>query len=653
VRRVKAMERVTRIAFALAIILVMVLSSIAPLGSALAYTWGTEMPIMTSQFSSESKQCIQCHELATPFVVRDWQKSPHYRAGVGCYECHKANGNRPDAFEHFGFKITVVVTPKQCARCHPGVVEEYEKSVHSFAGIQCYLLPTYPLFWVSVIQAPFNWPKVIPYDWIKVFDIKNYKTKLPEVYEYVMKATNGEPGIVAFTEDPTVAILGGAEPQGLSLKNAETTKLAILWGILGCMACHGAPLNPTFVKEVEKRTGKFAGRVMVPGTHKIDPAFIFNHGTGRINPDGSLGACESCHPYHSFSLKIVRKSWEACGHCHYGADHPVDEMYKSGWHGIILLGEGDEWAWNKRPGDWMPGRDFRAPTCAYCHMGAVYGPNGQVIYAPSHDPAIMCKWKTGMWIETLLRIPGMPDPGSPAWVREWYGAMYGIKLVYPEPDWKARRARCIALCSQCHTKYYAASFLRTMDWATLLVDYIRDYFVLPVATMLQEKGLFTPFDKIEVRNLGAMANRPAKQALAHQGPDYRWWHYLVERVVLWTIEWLENVYHRPAVRKKAPEIIEYIEKIMPWLKTQVEGEKIESISSLLPPKVVETYKAVTGLKLAFAPLVTPVGIEKAGVAYTFTVNVAGKATGVSPVAAAALLAVPAALVEAGDDEEEQ
>ncbi|MFO0794711.1 MAG: hypothetical protein U0586_11700 [Candidatus Brocadiaceae bacterium] len=33
-----------------------------------------------------------------------------------------------------------------------------------------------------------------------------------------------------------------------------------------------------------------------------------NQGVGRINPDGSSGACTSCHPRHSFSIEIARKT---------------------------------------------------------------------------------------------------------------------------------------------------------------------------------------------------------------------------------------------------------------------------------------------------------------------------------------------------------
>ncbi len=649
------MDRVLRVTFALAAITIVLLASMAPIAQA-GYVWGQSVPLMTAHLTEASKKCVACHNYATHFIVDDWKKSRHYLVGVGCAECHLAPADRPDALEHYGFKIVTVVTPKQCARCHPAIVEEYEKSVHAYAGMHCYLLPEYPMFWVSVAEKPLAWPEVIPVEYIKTWPAENLKKFAPDVYELQMKVYEGEPGIKAFTEDPTVAILGGVEPQGLSIEKAETKKLIILWGLYGCMACHGANFNEKFRAEIVKRTGKFAGIVTTGaggGFEYYDPAVVTNHGAGRINPDGSLGSCETCHPFHSFSVKIARKAWEACGRCHYGHDHPNDEQWKASLHGAIVLGEYADYAWDKRSNDWKPGRDFRAPTCAACHMGAVWDKSmSRLLYPASHDVAAICKWKLGKWMISMLRLAGQRDPSTPAWVCELWEKWYGMKITYPEPDWKARRERCIAMCSQCHEKYFVASYLRTVDWGFLLVDYARDEFVLKVAGMLKAKGLFTPFDKIIVRHLGAMANRPSKMGFVHFAPDYRWWAGLVH-YVQWIVEWLESVIERPAVKKKAPEIVEEIEKILPWWKEQVEAEsfKVESAESLLPPKLVDLASKAESTKLVFAPLVKAVDVVEVGPVYTFSVAVKAPAeTGVSPVALAALLVVPAALAEGRREE---
>ena len=61
-----------------------------------------------------------------------------------------------------------------------------------------------------------------------------------------------------------------------------------------------------------------------------------NQGVGRINPDGSLGACTSCHPRHSFSIEVARKPY-TCSQCHLEPYVPAFEVYKESKHGNIFL----------------------------------------------------------------------------------------------------------------------------------------------------------------------------------------------------------------------------------------------------------------------------------------------------------------------------
>lgn len=65
----------------------------------------------------------------------------------------------------------------------------------------------------------------------------------------------------------------------------------------------------------------------------LDPATWPNTGIGRINPDGSLGACSACHQRHEFEMVQARRP-EACGKCHLGPDHPQKEIYEESKHGI-------------------------------------------------------------------------------------------------------------------------------------------------------------------------------------------------------------------------------------------------------------------------------------------------------------------------------
>ena len=89
-------------------------------------------------FSKETKECIECHKKSDYVIVQQWGESKHYRAKVGCYECHKADPKDPDAYIHDEKKlkthISIIVSPKDCANCHEKEVKEFDGSHHSKGG---------------------------------------------------------------------------------------------------------------------------------------------------------------------------------------------------------------------------------------------------------------------------------------------------------------------------------------------------------------------------------------------------------------------------------------------------------------------------------------------------------------------------------------
>ncbi len=92
-------------------------------------------PIKKLPLSKETIACLECHrESATPAATKQWEGSRHAVAGVGCYECHSAAKTSPTAFEHNGFSITVLVSPRDCGKCHAKETKEFEASHHAKAG---------------------------------------------------------------------------------------------------------------------------------------------------------------------------------------------------------------------------------------------------------------------------------------------------------------------------------------------------------------------------------------------------------------------------------------------------------------------------------------------------------------------------------------
>ncbi len=106
--------------------------------SGTAATWTVAGPVAGPQgfptLSDKSKACVECHKPTDPGIYQQWGESRHYRANVGCYECHKAAQGEPDAFEHFGSNIAIIVSPKDCGTCHQHETDEFLASHHAKAG---------------------------------------------------------------------------------------------------------------------------------------------------------------------------------------------------------------------------------------------------------------------------------------------------------------------------------------------------------------------------------------------------------------------------------------------------------------------------------------------------------------------------------------
>ncbi len=84
--------------------------------------------------SPQSIACVACHKKESAAVYEQWGSSKHFRGNVGCFECHTAGEKDTDAFEHYGQKISTIVSPKDCARCHEQEVKEFTESHHAKAA---------------------------------------------------------------------------------------------------------------------------------------------------------------------------------------------------------------------------------------------------------------------------------------------------------------------------------------------------------------------------------------------------------------------------------------------------------------------------------------------------------------------------------------
>jgi hypothetical protein len=245
--------------------------------------------------------------------------------------------------------------------------------------------------------------------------------------------------------------------------------------VIGCESCHGTKV------EIDTSSPNKLSRRSWP-----------NSGIGRINPDGSLGSCNACHPRHSFAKAQARQP-EACSKCHLGPDHPQKEIYEESKHGNTYFTNED--LMNLRADSWVVGVDYSAaPTCASCHMSATK------THGVTHD--------VGQRIAWTLRPP----------------------VSIHKDDWQAKRAAMQDVCTACHTKTFTDGHFYQFDASVRLYN---DKFAKPATelmTLIREKKLLENpasfSNKIEWTywELWHHEGRRARHGAAMMGPDYTWWH---------------------------------------------------------------------------------------------------------------------------------
>jgi hydroxylamine dehydrogenase len=184
-----------------------------------------------------------------------------------------------------------------------------------------------------------------------------------------------------------------------------------------CGRCHGIQ-HQQFVDE--KRYGfpshALAMERALDAKHFVDKPKA--EVTACLQCHSVASKCDSCHTRHKFSAAEARRP-EACITCHSGPPHPDDETYFHSAHGQLYLNEGENWDWSKplRKGN------YKAPTCAYCHMTA-----------GKHQVADKSLWK------------------------------FGIKEVNPLSSGnEIKRKQWIKLCSDCHESDWSAQQLKALD----------------------------------------------------------------------------------------------------------------------------------------------------------------------------------------------
>jgi hydroxylamine dehydrogenase len=424
-----------------------------------------------------SKQCVSCHGQVNPGIVGHWEGSTHAEKGVACVDCHRAGDEDVDGYDHYGYRIATIVTPRDCSACHQTESAQFASSHHANGGNILDSLDNFLAETVEGSRQPFN--------------------------------PHGAPGS------------GSQMIDGMASANS------------GCRQCHGSKVAlegtdglPVTVDDLEPdEEGIPTNQDAVARIAKDDNARPIlmaaswpNTGIGRINLDGSLGSCSACHSRHDFSPRRARQP-ENCGKCHLGPDHPQKEIYEESKHGVAYRDLKDEM--NLNAVDWVLGEDYSAaPTCATCHMSGNIRNGGRI----THDPGERISWTNRPPVSVKMDT----DLGHnivPA------GAADREALIHDTADQKRQRMKDV--CSNCHTPGYVNGFYEQYD---ALVALYNNKFGLPgqaIVGALTSNGIIskTNFDD-EVEwtwfYLWHHEGRRARHGASMMAPDYTHWHGMFE-----------------------------------------------------------------------------------------------------------------------------
>lgn len=343
-----------------------------------------------------------------------------------------------------------------CLGCHiketPGVVNQWKQSRHAQTGVGCFDCHGAK---ASEVDAYEHHDRVIA----TLVSPKDCGECHERAFEETARSKHATAGDISGASDFMLANAGAGHPVALA----------------ACEACHGVKVE-----------------IDPDSPNKLSAKSWPNAGIGRINPDGSLGACSACHTRHVFSNENARRP-EACSQCHLGPDHPQKEAYASSKHGNAYYTNVERM--NLGAEEWVVGIDyFAAPTCSSCHMGATRKQE------MTHDVGERISW------DLLGPVSARLD------------------------DWEKKRNAMQDTCMACHGETFTNNFYTQFDAVVRLYD---EKFGTPARDIMQiiqrKKLLESPAafgNELEwiYWQLWHQHGRAARHGAAKMSPEYTWWH---------------------------------------------------------------------------------------------------------------------------------
>ncbi|MBT3306999.1 MAG: hypothetical protein HN377_11015 [Alphaproteobacteria bacterium] len=126
---------------------------------------------------------------------------------------------------------------------------------------------------------------------------------------------------------------------------------------LGLFLVFAAPVSAD-----ELLPGDFANQSCIDCHEKQTPQPVLQWRASAHAP--TVADCVACHGERHDGAAARSRRNDTCTGCHGGPESSVVRSYVTSKHGVIAAIEGDRWDWSRR----LAEANYRAPTCAYCHL---------------------------------------------------------------------------------------------------------------------------------------------------------------------------------------------------------------------------------------------------------------------------------------------
>lgn len=463
--------------------------------------------------TESNKMCINCHRRLAPATIMEWERSRHGQHGVGCVDCHRAGSGETDSWEHAGNWISVLVTPKDCAKCHSKEYEEFSRSHHAKAGEILATLDN--IIAERIIGLPDNNADAVNGCWQCHGSIIKFKR---DSAGNILRSKEGKPVL-----DPDTwpnSGMGRLNPDGSkgschACHSRHSFEAKLSRSPENCGKCHMGPDHPQI--EIYKES-----------KHGI--AFYTNRNQMALDKEGDwvLGRDYSAAP--------------TCATCHISSYMTTGGIVKANSHDV-----GDRISWTLRP-------------VVSTKINQVIFEDGYKENYPDTQPLP----EIGEIVNTqenVLENESMVIKTVPRRV---------MNIV----TWKERREKMRGVCLNCHNATHIDNFYSQFDG---LVQLYNEKFAKPAQAFMRElttDGILNPQAPFTHKvqwvfwELWHHEGRRARHGASMMGPDYTHWHGMYEVAKHFYLKFLPAVVE--AAAQKSQELEEKYKKRIQDLLSQDE-----------------------------------------------------------------------------------